>query len=1550
MKKTLPIAGMLLALAGLVTAMPSSALGPGRQSGGASVGWKPVGRMLNATPSLDQSGTHIRRVPDKADVYGATNVFGLPETLATVALPQSRKAPDNAGASGDNVRKAQALLIFSDSRKACNSIIELPIAAGKVESFATVKQNVPNMPYKDYGEKVVAAVALDNAFVTSTFCQMMYSQTNGVYNWTDWSHKYNYDYRAADLEVTTLAYNPDDGMVYGVFQGIDPETQKDSWFFGRWVDATSYTRPEVISWIGDNGWYGMAISPAGVVYAIDSSCNLLKVDKTTGQTEKIGSTGLSNKYKTSGCYDSESGRILFATSLDRGSALYTIDPTTGRATMLYAMPDGEQMVGMFIPSAAADPKAPAAASDIKVEFPLGSNTGNIIFTVPATYYDGTAATGTVAYEVMLDGNSVGKGTAAYGTTVSVPVTVEKAAKGNITVKLSNSAGAGPLARASLFCGTPVPRNPYINKNLAYDEAAKTFSFSWEPNSNTDGVTGGTIVNGDLTYEVTRYPDGKVMDFGSDVRSVTDKWEFPDDNLRIVYYEVKSVYHGVKSTSARTRTMTFGKITPPYENGTSSVIDAAAFSWLSTPGDAINWQYIGAVTEQQRQHGWLYHGAANSQTPMDSYLVLSGMRLEKDKIYTLAFTAACTNTSWRNERMAVYLGDEVSETGLRKKTLIEPVLIYSRREEDGERHTCNFSVDKDGIYYLSFHHCSDPNLRYLYIGEVSISAPIDGQVPGEIRNVKAEAAAGGKLQVTLSFDMPDKSVGGQQLATPPLVRIERNGKKIAELPAAGGSRTYVDEAAENGVNNYVLVPFNDKGDGPKSTVNVFAGVGKPVNPSPRAWYGENDGSALIKWQPSLKDEFGTLLDSSNVRYDIQRVTIENGSNVRTVIAEGVKDTSYVDNYCSPTAEMQAVSYYVRAVTDGGTSQWVATRRVCLGKPEQAPWNESFADGKAAYYWFTAGQDVQWGPITDDVYDDAKSVDGDNGLMICVAAKANTATLLYSCPIVVPADMKNPEISFYYFNQDKYQGVPVKNNVALVIMDETGEHHVKSAVCNGPWGWQRMSYNMDSYRGKKVQIGVYAECVDRPSNLVDAFRLATRHENDIDMVTLRGPSEVEAGADAVFNVTFENHGSNPVAAGYPVELYIGDNKVAETPGPALEVDARGEVNFTVATNPTMGKEVSVHAKVRYDADNDPSNNVSNDYILSLVRNDLYPEPQNLSASRGDGKVSLEWAAPDMSRTPRKVHTETFDGFESFAKSIPGWTILDVDKGIVAPISSYIKVPESYGAPAGFFVQDSSVKPFNEFEEFKPFSGTKYMASQLVTDAEGNDMQCDDWLISPELSGHRQIASFMGKSISSSWLESFEVYYSTGSLEPSDFIMIGGVKGAPNAWIHYTAELPEGAKYFAIRCVSFARLQFMVDDVSLRLKSCDLVELNLLGYNVYRDGVKVNEMPVNATLFTDDKADSDAHRYMVTAVYKEGESTPSNEAGVGAGIIGIGSDGVMIYGVRGGVVIKGADGMDVTVSSLVGHTWFEGTVPADGRISLPAGVYAVTLNGRSAKVMVK
>lgn len=325
------------------------------------------------------------------------------------------------------------------------------------------------------------------------------------------------------------------------------------------------------------------------------------------------------------------------------------------------------------------------------------------------------------------------------------------------MKLSNDAGSAPLTRANLFCGTPTPRNPYFTSPLTYDADSKSFRLSWIPNGQISGVNGGVIVNDDLSYKLVRYPDGKVITTGKGATSMSDPYEFPDDSFRIIYYTLRAVYYGSKSTAATTEALSFGIITPPFDEPTLSGASEAAYTWLDTASDNYGWSYIGAVSEQTDRHGWMYHGASGSSTPMDSYLVMKGMRLQKGKVYTLTFATACTNTSWRNERLAVYLGDAVTETGLRKQTLIEPTLIYNRREENGERRSCNFSVDKDGIYYLSFHHCSDPNMRYLYIGDISVSAPIDGSVPQEVTGLNVKAAPGGALSATVSFGLPKKSV-------------------------------------------------------------------------------------------------------------------------------------------------------------------------------------------------------------------------------------------------------------------------------------------------------------------------------------------------------------------------------------------------------------------------------------------------------------------------------------------------------------------------------------------------------------------------------------------------------------------------------------------------------------------------------------------------------------------------------------------------------------------------------------------------------------------------
>lgn len=1522
-------------------------IGVSATAGQGTVSWKSTGRSLNDAPSPRAASQTFRQVPSKARIYGNRFVTGETATMPSVA-PVPRAKAETGAASG---RKAQALLIYSESKGASNCIIELPIAAGAVSSFDVVADRIPPLPYKSYGEYIVNAVAYGNEFVASTFCDMFYSQTNTVYTVADWGKKTAYDYRAADLEATALAYNPENGQVYGVFQGTNPTTKDEAWFFGKWSDPGSYTRPEFISWLDpEKTWFGMAISPKGVIYLIDSDCNLLTIDSRTGETTLIGSTGLQNKYKTSACYDDENDRILFATSLDQGSSFNAIDPGTGRATMLYTMPDGEQITGLFIPEAKPADKAPSPAANLKADFELGSLAGFITFDVPATYSDGTAASGKVSYEVRIDGDRVSDGTASFGTTVKAPVTLTESADALVTVKLSNDASSAPLTRANLFCGTPTPRNPYFTSPLTYDSDSKSFRLSWIPNGQISGMNGGVIVNDDLSYELVRYPDGKVITTGKGATSMSDPYEFPDDSFRIIYYTLRAVYYGSKSTAATTEALSFGIITPPFDEPTLSGASEAAYTWLDTASDNYGWSYIGAVSEQTDRHGWMYHGTSGSSTPMDSYLVMKGMRLQKGKVYTLTFATACTNTSWRNERLAVYLGDALTETGLRKQTLIEPTLIYNRREENGERRSCNFSVDKDGIYYLSFHHCSDPNMRYLYIGDISVSAPIDGSVPQEITGLNVKAAPGGALSATVSFGLPKKSVDGNALTEPVKIRILRGDELIADVAPQGTTYSYTDTKAVNGICTYTVIPYNSKGEGLKASANAFVGVGKPGNPSPWAWYGDDDGTARLVWEPSTRDEFGTLLTSSNVRYEIQRVTTVGGKTEQKVIADNVTDTEYIDRFCAPDAEPTPVSYWVRAVTDGGNSQWTGTRKVCLGKPATASWSESFGNATAGYRWFNIGENVSWGCVNDAVYDDAKSVDADNGFMMCVASRANSASVLYSEPVYIPADMASPEFSFYFLNQDKYQGVPVKNFVELVVLDEEGQHHLKKEVCDGPWGWERMSLDMEKYKGKKVQVGVYVECIDRPSVLLDAFRIATRLENDIDMVTLRGPEEIEAGMDITLTASFENRGSKDIPAGYTVELYRGNVKIDEAEGPALASDKTASLNFKVATNPTQDDVLDFKAVVVFNDDDNKANNTSNALSIELIKNQGYPEPRNLVGDTETGGIALQWEAPDMSKTPRKTYTETFEQFESFAKSIPGWTIVDGDKGIVAPVSSYIQTPDTWGSPFGFFVQDNTTAPFSEFEEFTPYSGSKYMASQFVTDKDGNDMQNDDWLISPELSGDRQTASFMGKSISPSWLESFEVYYSMEGTDIADFVLIGGVSQAPSQWINYSADIPAGARYFAIRCNSYACLQFMVDDVTLRLKSCDPIELTLQGYNIYRDGVKVNDAPVSALSFTDNDAPAGDHTYKVTAVYREGESLPSNPASAYAAISAAPADAVNVYGGRGFISVTGAQGLDATVCNVGGMTIFDGSIADDGRIWVSPGIYVVTVAGKSYKVAVR
>ena len=94
----------------------------------------------------------------------------------------------------------------------------------------------------------------------------------------------------------------------------------------------------------------------------------------------------------------------------------------------------------------------------------------------------------------------------------------------------------------------------------------------------------------------------------------------------------------------------------------------------------------------------------------------------------------------------------------------------------------------------------------------------------------------------------------------------------------------------------------------------------------------------------------------------------------------------------------------------------------------------------------------------------------------------------------------------------------------------------------------------------------------------------------------------------------------------------------------------------------------------------------------------------------------------------------------------------------------------------------------------------------------------------------------------------------------------------WKQHAFSLPEGARYFAIRYVGEDAMALLLDDIVYIPKSSTLDGIDILGYNVYRDGELLTPYYITEPTFTDTDVTGE-HTWHVTVVYSKGESNLSN-----------------------------------------------------------------------------
>lgn len=1332
-----------------------------------------------------------------------------------------------------------------------------------------------------------------------------------------------------DNVIYAGVYVPAEDVVYGVGNNAEG----DDYQFAKYRYSENGVTVTPIAAF-DSNIISMAVDAEGQLYAIsytgheegedfvvDSSA-LCKMDKATGALTEIGQTGAAPLYLCSACIDPKTGKMYWdVCPADGTSTLYEVNLTTGALTPLLEYTYSDEIMGLNVPQPAAETGAPAAPENLTVSFPNGALVGSVEFDAPSTLFDGTAASGDLSYKVLANGAEVATGTTAFGAHVSASVTLTEAGAYDFVVTVSNAVGASPKARASVFVGNGVPAAPEVS--LVY--ANGKMNLSWEAVTTT--VDGGYINPAEVTYTVTRVNDATVVAQSISATSFSEDVAEPAE-ITSYRYSVRAESAGQQSEPGVSNSVVLGAIVPPYSNDFSNGDALDGFTILDENGDGQSWKISNGSLRM----------AYNSSLAMDDWCITPPIKLEAGKAYTISFDAHCSGTVFP-ERVEAKWGSTNSAAGMTYELI--PATVLNSTD------TINLKgyivPDATGTYFIGIHGISDPDMFYLYVDNLEISAGMSAEVPGAASEVFVTPDPAGALKATISFRAPTMNFAGAALSELTSVVVKRGDAviKTFENPAVGAELSCEDTSIEaSGEVTYTVQGFNSKGGGIVASASAYVGFDVPAAPTTvNITETETLGQVMLTWDPVHTDVNGLTYPAGSVTYIVAEY-----NNGWKVISDPIDGTSYTLQAVEEYAQ-DFVQYAIFSKSAEGIGRGRASALIVVGFPYYEM-TESFPNGTLdGLAWATAFSvsEASWSIVDDSTFAEVASQDGDNGFAAMKGSYIDAASSLLTGKISLEESV-NPGIFFYTYNLSNGDD----NEINLYVR-EVGtsdwvllSNTVISEVAGGAEGaWVPVVASLSAYAGKTIQVRIEGVIKTYNYILIDNIKVGSLLNQDVKALSIAAPANVVAGADFNVDVTVSNNGIEATGA-FAVKLLSNWELVATGNVETLAVGESKTISFPQTMSAVASEPVTYMAMVYYENDQSSENNYTENISVTPKYSDL-PVVQDLKGESVAEGVKLTWNEPNFEGGAFETVTENFEDCESWAQEIEGWKFVDVDN---SPVGGFQNTDVPGITPgtttASFFVFDCSESQFNQ--SFAAQSGSKYLAALFRYD----DGTSNDWAISPTLSGKAQTISFYARSYSADYPESLKVFYSTGSLETTDFIELYSQSTIPDEWTLYNVDLPAGAKYFAINSCATSSFMVMVDDVTF--ESGATANLELKGYDVYRDGVKLNGELVGETEFIDTTAEAgEFYTYSVVAVYDRGISAPESVEVEGSGLSEIGA-GISVKAVDGNIVVLGAEGQNLVINAIDGKVVFAGKAAAETKVAVAGGVYTVKVNTKVVKIIVR
>lgn len=877
---------------------------------------------------------------------------------------------------------------------------------------------------------------------------------------------------------------------------------------------------------------------------------------------------------------------------------------------------------------------------------------------------------------------------------------------------------------------------------------------------------------------------------------------------------------------------------------------------------------------------------------DDWLITPPLSLTAGKTYRLTFIA---NADYEDaEKLTVALGKSATIVGL-NTMLIDDLELTSTNQQE---YSATFKATETNNFYIGFRLLTTGSFfsNRVYLHSIKVEEGTDQGVPAAVSNLTITPATGGQLKATVAFKSPTQSIGGTTLSSITKIDVYRNNSivKTFNTPTPGQQLSYEDIVGASGKYTYRIVATNELGEGEGVEQEAFIGMDEPGNvTNVRFVYNYETKTSTITWDAPTVGKNGGYIDTSGITYNIRRF------HAKEPVATGLTATTFEDvvdidflleeeermrqeyadigmpvNITYVIDDEGLMQYYVQAVLTTGTSGEAVSNSVIIGEPNNLPYYESFPDGKLSHYWRTDIRDkrARWGAMTSTLF----CQDGDGGMMGFGAIESEETAMCHTGNI----DMTNavsPMLTFYYFPE-----YPMENPLLIKVSLDGSEFQTiasiplnEDATSNR---YNRISVPLTGCAGVgHVKIGFESTTATTVDNLfIDNIRIIDQRQNDLQISLGNLPKYLKVGEKRNIPVVVENLGTNDVATGkYNIDVYVNNVKAASTQGLSVASEETKSYMIQLAGSIDMEKESEIYAEVVYEQDEMVENNRTEVQAIG-VKMPLYPEATNLSIADDNGIAVLSWQQPASPKTEDGYVTDSFEDYTDFERFNYGdWTLFDGDFALTYAIGGW-------NFPKNSDVQSWMI--WNPSEVVNSTTGNKGLIDQLWYPRTGNKMvasfgayqtNSDDWLISPELSGHEQVISFYGHSMpKASAPDQFTVCISSTTNDPSAFEAIDQTPvTATSDWKQYEYALPEGTKYFAIHKTTYDGWVLFVDDITFAPDTLAATpDIMLYGFNVYKNGTRLNTALVSTPTFTDNNAQA-GDTYRVTAVYDAGESVYSN-----------------------------------------------------------------------------